>query len=69
MDTPWAELPARMKSKPARVPRFVAEWVEGELIRIYSNKFIDSCPFITAGKVELVNISKNYSPKEAILLD
>jgi hypothetical protein len=55
----WGNIKPKEKKSPARIPRFVAEWIEAELIRIFSVNFNDPCPFITAGKVQLANIHKN----------
>jgi hypothetical protein len=58
-DTPWENLPVKLKAKAARVPRFVAEWIETELIQQLSVNFPDPNPFIMASKHLLVNIAKN----------
>lgn len=56
----WFTMDAKTKSQPAKVPRFVAEWVETEMIRAVSENFpTPDNPFLQAGKVPLVNIVKN----------
>lgn len=55
----WFNLSDKEKCKPARVPRFVAEWVETEMIYQLSENFPADNPFLRAGKVRLVNIAKN----------
>jgi hypothetical protein len=62
VDMSWSELPSQIKAKPARVPRFVADFLETELIEMFSNKFPSDNPFLQAGKVPLVNVAKNYTP-------
>lgn len=55
----WDDLTHKELNEPARVPRFVADWVETEMIELISINFDHACPFVTAGKYELVNIAKN----------
>lgn len=56
----WFTMDAKTKTQPAKVPRFVAEWVETEMIRALSENFpTPDNPFLQAGKVPLVNVAKN----------
>ena len=58
--TDWFDMDAKTKTQPAKVPRFVAEWVETEMIRALSENFpTPDNPFMQAGKVPLVNVAKN----------
>jgi predicted Zn-ribbon and HTH transcriptional regulator len=59
----WSE---KTMNKPARVPKFVAEWVETALIEQWSLAFPSPNPFVQAGKVRLVNIAKNKAKDSTI---
>jgi uncharacterized protein with PIN domain len=59
---------AKTMDKPARVPHFVADWVETALIEQWSLKFKSTNPFVQAGKVRLLNKLKN-TPEGDFLLD
>jgi predicted Zn-ribbon and HTH transcriptional regulator len=55
----WEAMPHSERQQSARVPRFVAEWVETEMIRQLSDGFEAANPFHAAGKFQLVNQAKN----------
>jgi predicted nucleic acid-binding Zn-ribbon protein len=55
----WEAMPHGERQQAARVPRFVAEWVETEMIRQLSDCFEAANPFHAAGKFQLVNQAKN----------
>lgn len=58
--TDWFNMGAKESRQPAKVPRFVAEWVETEMIRALSENFpTRDNPFLQAGKGPLANIAKN----------
>ncbi|UVD36523.1 hypothetical protein RCXUPER_105 [Rhodobacter phage RcXuper] len=56
----WFTMDTKTKAQSAKVPRFVAEWVETEMIRAISENFpTRDNPFLQAGKRPLVNVAKN----------
>lgn len=56
----WFDMDSKTKAQSAKVPRFVAEWVETEMIRALSENFpTPDNPFLQAGRRPLVNVAKN----------
>lgn len=56
----WFTMDTKTKAQSAKVPRFVAEWVETEMIRALSENFpTPDNPFLQAGRRPLVNVAKN----------
>lgn len=55
----WDNLTPLEQEEPARVPRFVADWIETEMIRLISLNFAADNPYLAAGKFGLANIAKN----------